>query len=187
MAARGARAAARADAAHRRAHDYGADDPEVTGPPRGFPARAAAIGLDRRPQRADRYPLGRRRCRPHAQNAAELVALAPDVILASGSAPSEPLLQATRTVPIVFTAVADPVGAGFVKSLARPGGNTTGFTQFEFGMSGEMAGAAQGDRAGVTRVAVIRDAGIAAGIGQFAAIQAVGALVRRRIEPGQCA
>ena len=81
------------------------------------------------------------------RHAAELVALAPDVILAQASDDRGPLLQATRTVPIVFVVVADPVGAGFVDSLARPGGNATGFSQFEYGMSGEMAGAAQADRA----------------------------------------
>ena len=98
------------------------------------------------------------------RHAAELVALAPDVILASGSAAAGPLLQATRTVPIVFVLVADPVGAGFVDSLARPGGNATGFTQFEYGIGGEMAGAAQGrSRRGVTRAAVLRDPAIAAG------------------------
>ena len=79
--------------------------------------------------------------------AAELVALAPDVIFAIGSAAIGPLLQATRTVPIVFVHVPDPVGAGFVDSLARPGGNVTGFTQFEYGIERKMAGAAQGDRA----------------------------------------
>jgi putative tryptophan/tyrosine transport system substrate-binding protein len=75
--------------------------------------------------------------------AAELVALAPDVILASGSSVLAPLLQATRTVPIVFTIVADPVGAGFVDSLAEPGGNATGFTPFELRPERKMAGAAQ--------------------------------------------
>ena len=100
--------------------------------------------------------------------AAELVALAPDVILATTAPTVAPLLQATRTVPIVFATVVDPVGAGFVDSLARPGGNATGFIQFEYGIEREMAGAAQGDRAG-------RDAGggpsrsrQSAGIGQFA-------------------
>ena len=79
--------------------------------------------------------------------AAELVALAPDVILAHGTATMAPLLQATRTVPIVFLDVADPVGAGFVDSLARPGGNATGFMQFEYSIEREMAGTAQADRA----------------------------------------
>ena len=79
--------------------------------------------------------------------AAELVALTPDVILATGSVTVGPLLQATRTVPIVFAYVPDPVGAGFVDSLARPGGNATGFTPFEYSLEREMAGTAQGDRA----------------------------------------
>src|SRR5262249_58051069 len=69
--------------------------------------------------------------------AAELVALSPDVILATGSAAAEPLLRATRTIPVVFVVVPDPVGAGFVNSLARPGGNATGFIQFEYGISGK--------------------------------------------------
>src|SRR5215468_3927394 len=78
---------------------------------------------------------------------AELVALAPDVILAVSSATTEPLLHATRTVPIVFVQVAEPVGAGFVETLARPGGNVTGFMLYEYGISGKWLGAAQGDRA----------------------------------------
>jgi hypothetical protein len=81
------------------------------------------------------------------RHAAELVALAPDVILAAGDSTVPPLLQATRSVPIVFPVVTDPVGAGYVDSLARPGGNVTGFMNFEFGMSGKMAGATQRDRA----------------------------------------
>ena len=82
------------------------------------------------------------------RHAAELAALAPDVILAAGSVTVGPMLQATRTVPIVFPIVVDPVGAGVVDSLARPGGNATGFLTFEYSLSGEMAGAAQRDRAG---------------------------------------
>jgi putative ABC transport system substrate-binding protein len=105
--------------------------------------------------------------------AAELAALAPDVILAAGSATVAPLLQATRTVPIVFTIVPDPVGAGFVDSLARPGGNATGFLSFEYGMSGKWLALLKEIAPGVTRAAVIRDPAITAGIGQFAAIQSV--------------
>ena len=105
--------------------------------------------------------------------AAELVALAPDVILAAGSAAAAPLLQATRTVPIVFANVPDPVGAGFVDSLARPGGNVTGFTSFEYGMSGKWLELLKEIAPGVTRAAVLRDPAIPAGIGQFGAIQAV--------------
>jgi putative ABC transport system substrate-binding protein len=101
----------------------------------------------------------------------ELAALAPDVILTVGTATMSSLLQATRTVPIVFVAVADPVGAGFVKSLARPGGNTTGFTVFEYGMSGKWVELLKEIAPGVTRVAVLRD--LAIGIAQLATIQAV--------------
>ena len=105
--------------------------------------------------------------------AAELVALAPDVILATGAAAVGPLLQATRTVPIVFAIVPDPVGAGFVDSLARPGGNATGFMQFEYGISGKWLELLKEIAPGVTRAAVLRDPAISAGIGQFGAIQSV--------------
>ena len=105
--------------------------------------------------------------------AAELVALAPDVILANGSSTVAPLRQATRTVPIVFVNVIDPVGAGLVDSLARPGGNATGFTIFEYGMSAKWLELLKEIVPGVTRAAVLRDPAMAAGIGQFAAIQAV--------------
>ena len=105
--------------------------------------------------------------------AAELVALAPDVILALGSATVGPLLQTTRTVPIVFAYVPDPVGAGFVESLARPGGNATGFTPFEYSTSGKWLELLKEIAPGVSRAAVIRDPAISTGIGQFGAIQAV--------------
>jgi putative tryptophan/tyrosine transport system substrate-binding protein len=105
--------------------------------------------------------------------AAELVALAPDVILGAGSLSLGPLLQATRVVPIVFVHVPDPVGAGFVDSLARPGGNATGFTLFEYSTSGKWLELLKQIAPGVTRVAVIRDPTITGGIGQFSAIQAV--------------
>jgi putative ABC transport system substrate-binding protein len=105
--------------------------------------------------------------------AAELVALAPDVILAAGSAMAGPLLQATTTVPIVFVYTPDPVGAGFVDSLARPGGNATGFTLFEYGISGKWLELLKEIAPGVARVAVLRDAAIAAGAGQLGAIQSV--------------
>ena len=108
------------------------------------------------------------------RHAAELAALAPDVILAgTGTATVAPLLQATRTVPIVFAVVIDPVGAGFVDSLARPGGNATGFTVFEYGMSGKWLELLKQIAPAVTRTAVLRDPTIASGIGQFAAVQAV--------------
>ena len=107
------------------------------------------------------------------RHASELVALAPDVILASGGAVVPSLLQATRTVPIVFTGTPDPVGAGFVESLARPGGNATGFTIFEYGISGKWLELLKEIAPHVTRAAVIRDPAIAAGLGSWGAIQSV--------------
>jgi putative ABC transport system substrate-binding protein len=104
--------------------------------------------------------------------AAELVALDPDVILAQSSASVAPLLLATRTIPVVFTTVADPVGAGFVESLARPGGNATGFTNFEYSIAGKWLELLKEIAPGVMRVAVFRESTIAAGAGQFGAIQA---------------
>jgi ABC-type uncharacterized transport system substrate-binding protein len=101
----------------------------------------------------------------------ELVALAPDVILATGASAVAPLLKATRTAPIVFTNVVDPVGAGFVDSLARPGGNVTGFVSFEYGLSAKWLELLKEIAPRVTRVAVIRDPDISAGTGQFGAIQ----------------
>ena len=103
---------------------------------------------------------------------AELVSLAPDVILANTNAVA-PLLQVTSTVPIVFAGVADPVGAGIVDSLARPSGNITGFTPFDYSMSGKWLQLLKEIAPGVTRVAVLRDASIAAGPAQFAVIQAL--------------
>ena len=105
--------------------------------------------------------------------AAELVALAPDVILASGTSAMGPLLNATRTLPIVFVNVADAVGAGFVDSLARPGGNATGFIAFEYSISAKWVELLKQIAPGVTRAAVLRDPAITAGIGQFAVIQSV--------------
>ena len=105
--------------------------------------------------------------------AAELVALTPDVILAAGAVTVGPLLQASRTVPIVFAGVTDPVGAGFVASLARPGGNATGFMNFEYGVSGKWLELLKQIAPRVTRAAVLRDSTIMASMGQFAAIQSV--------------
>jgi putative ABC transport system substrate-binding protein len=105
--------------------------------------------------------------------AAELVALAPDVIFASGSAAVGPLRRATRTVPIVFAATPDPVGAGFVESLARPGGNITGFTPYEYGIGAKWLEVLKEIAPSVARVAVIRDPTITAGIGLWGAIQSV--------------
>jgi putative ABC transport system substrate-binding protein len=113
------------------------------------------------------------------KHAAELAASTPDVLVgASGTTTVAALLQATRTVPIVFAIVIDPVGAGFVANLARPGGNATGFTMFEYGMSGKWLELLKQIAPGVTRAAVLRDPAIASGIGQFGAVQAVAPSLR---------
>jgi len=103
--------------------------------------------------------------------AAELVALAPEVILAVGTTTAGLMLQATQTIPVVFVNLADPVGAGFVQSLARPGGNATGFTSFEYSLSGKWIELLKQIAPHVTRVAVLRDTAQASGIAQFSAIQ----------------
>jgi putative tryptophan/tyrosine transport system substrate-binding protein len=115
--------------------------------------------------------------------AAELVALAPDVILASGGAVVGPLLQVTRAVPIVFTQTPDPVATGFVASLARPGGNATGFTQVEYGMATKWLELLKEIAPRVTRVAVLRDPAVPEGIGQFAVIQSVAPALRVEVSP----
>ena len=105
--------------------------------------------------------------------AAELVALAPDVIVAAGSQSVAALEQTTRAVPIVFASVVDPVGAGYVTRLARPGGNATGFTAFEYSLSGKWLELLKEIAPNLTRIAILRDPALAAGIGQFAVIQAM--------------
>jgi len=107
------------------------------------------------------------------KRAAELVALGPEVILAHSSAAVAALLQESRTIPIVFTLVADPVGGGYVNSLARPGGNATGFTNFEYSIGGKWLELLKEIAPNVKRVAVLRESFVAAGPGQFGAIQAV--------------
>jgi len=106
--------------------------------------------------------------------AAELVSFAPSVILAAGGSTVVPLMQATNTIPIVFTGASDPVGGGLVASLSRPGGNVTGFTPFEYSMSGKWLELLKEVAPAVKRVAVLRDPSIPQGIGQFGAIQSLG-------------
>ena len=117
------------------------------------------------------------------KQAAELVALAPDVVLASGIPVLAALLQATRTVPIVFAQVVDPVGAGLVATLARPGGNATGFTIFEYGLGGKWVELLKEITPGVTRAAVLRDAASTSGIGQLGAIQSVASSFGMELTP----
>jgi putative ABC transport system substrate-binding protein len=115
--------------------------------------------------------------------AAELVALGPDVMLASGGPVLASMLKATRTVPIVFVIVADPVGSGFVASLSRPGGNATGFMQFEYSLSGKWLELLKQIVPGLTRAAVLWDPAIASGIGQFAVMQSVAPSIGVELSP----
>ena len=117
------------------------------------------------------------------RHAAELVALAPDVIMAHGAVTVGPLLQATRTVPIVFPVASDPVAAGFVDSLARPGGNATGFMNFEYSIGGKWLELLKQIAPGVTRVAVLRYADTPSGVGQFGIIQSVAPSLRVEVTP----
>ena len=117
------------------------------------------------------------------RHAAELVALAPDVILAAGDSTMPPLLQSSHAVPIVFPVATDPVGAGYVESLARPGRNATGFMVFEFGVSGKFLELLKEITPRITRAAVLRDATIPSGPAQFSAIQAVAPALRIDVIP----
>jgi putative ABC transport system substrate-binding protein len=108
--------------------------------------------------------------------AAELIALGPDVVLASTTAAVAQLQQASRTVPIVFVSAIDPVGSGLITSMARPGGNVTGFVIFEYALAAKWLELLKEIAPGVKRVAALRDATVASGIGQFAAIQAAGSV-----------
>jgi putative ABC transport system substrate-binding protein len=116
-------------------------------------------------------------------HAAELVALAPDLILAHGTSTVAPLLQVTRTVPVVFVSTTDPVGAALVDTLAHPGGNATGFMAYEYSLSGKWLELLKQIVPGVTRVAILRDAGQGSGTNYFAVIQAMAPLLRVEVSP----
>jgi ABC-type uncharacterized transport system substrate-binding protein len=151
----------------------GEDDPDMRGRVVTLLQGLAQLGwTDGRNVRIDtRWPAANAdNIRKHA---AELAALKPDVIVAGGTSTVGPLVQATRTVPIVFVGVADPVGAGLVDSLARPGGNATGFMQFEYGLTAKWLELLKEIAPSVTRVAVLRNPAVTSGIGQFAIIQYV--------------
>jgi putative tryptophan/tyrosine transport system substrate-binding protein len=149
------------------------DDPEGRTRDEAFVKRLRQLGwIEDRNLRIEERRTGGSAELAH-KYAAELVALAPDVIVTTGSAGLIPLLQMTRTIPIVFTIVPDPVGAGFVDSLARPGGNATGFSQFEYGLTSKWLELLKEVAPGVTRVAVVREPGLTAAIAQFAALEAV--------------
>ena len=152
---------------------FAADDPEAKARVEAFVEALQQLGwsVGRNVQIDIRWGAGDAERTRHY--AAELVALAPDAILAAGGATVGPLLQATRSVPIVFTLTPDPVGAGFVDSLSNPGGNATGFTNFEYGIGVKWVELLKEIAPRVTRAAVLRDPAIPAGIGEFGAIQAV--------------
>jgi putative tryptophan/tyrosine transport system substrate-binding protein len=159
-----------------------ADDPEGQARFAAFTQALKQLGWsDGRNLRIDIRWANADDIRSHAM---ELAALAPDVLVAgTGTATAAPLLQATRTVPIVFVSVIDPVGAGFVASLAQPGGNATGFTIFEFSMSGKWLEVLKEIAPGVTRAAVLRDPAVASGIGQFGAVQIVAPSLGVQVTP----
>jgi ABC-type uncharacterized transport system substrate-binding protein len=160
-----------------------ADDPEYQARITAFLQELAQLGwIDGRNVRIDtRWGIADAdRIRKYA---AELVALAPDVILANSSAALVPLLQATRTIPIVFTAVADPVGAGYVDSLARPGRNATGFLVFEYSIAGKWLELLKEIAPRVTRAVVLRESAIAAGPAQFGVIQAIAPSLAVELRP----
>ena len=121
------------------------------------------------------------------KHAVELVASAPDVVLAHGNGPVAALRQVTRTLPIVFPVVGDPVGTGIVESLARPGGNATGFAQFEFSMSGKWLELLKQIFPDMTRAAILRDPLMGTGTSQFAAVQAVAPSLRVEVTQLTCA
>ena len=149
------------------------DDPEAASRVAAFQQALASAGwVDGRNLRIDYRWTGGDADRLK-KYMSELVALAPDVILAEGSLSVGPLLQMTRSIPIVFTNVVDPVGSGYVASLSHPSGNATGFTQFEYRISGKWFELLREVAPSVSRVAVLRDPRIGPGIGQFAVIQAM--------------
>jgi len=117
------------------------------------------------------------------KHAVELAALSPDVIVASGAATVPAVMQAARDIPIVFTRVVDPVGAGFVDSMARPGGNVTGFVMLEYSMTGKYLDLLREIAPGMSRVAVLRDPAISSGTGQFGAIQSAAQSLRVDVTP----
>jgi putative ABC transport system substrate-binding protein len=151
---------------------FPADDPEGQARLRAFVEGLQHLGwTDGRNVKIEvRWPVGDA---DRSRSAEGLVALAPDVILASTSSSVAALQRITRSVPIVFASVIDPVGAGFVASLSRPGGNTTGFLSFEYSLSGKWLELLKEIAPHLNRVAVLHDPALAAGIGQFAAIQAM--------------
>jgi ABC-type uncharacterized transport system substrate-binding protein len=163
--------------------NLGADDVEGQGRLSAFRQGLQAFGWaeGRNIQIEPRWAAGR--LGDARRYAAELVALGPDVLFASAGFAARPLREATRSVPIVFVNVIDPVGSGIVESLAHPGGNATGFTQFDYGMSGKWLELLREISPRIKRVAVIRDARVDTGIGQLAALQSVAPALGIELRP----
>jgi putative tryptophan/tyrosine transport system substrate-binding protein len=149
----------------------------------GVPAGSAGIGLGRWPQRADRCSLGCRRCRPQSQTRGGTSCAGTRRHPGLGRQFVGTLLQATTTVPIVFTQTPDPVGAGFVESLARPGDNATGFSIFDYSLGGKWLELLKQIAPSVTRVAVIRDPATPQGIGQFSALHSLAPSLGLEVTP----
>jgi putative tryptophan/tyrosine transport system substrate-binding protein len=150
---------------------FSADDPVTDARKRAFEQALAQLGWRPGTNLSIEYRLPGGGAESIRRQAAELVALAPDVIVTAGSLAPSPLLEATRTIPVVMTNVPDPVGAGWVQSLARPGGNATGFTNFEYSLGGKWVEWLKQVAPDMTRALILRSATSVAGIGQFAAVQ----------------
>src|SRR5262245_55551534 len=162
--------------------NFAADDPESQARLGPFVQRLSELGwtLGHNLRIDYRWATDSDRIRRHA---AELVSLAPDVILANSTLAVGPMLQATRTLPVVFANVIDPVGQGFVTSLAKPGGNATGFSAFEFGFSGKWVELLKELAPRITRAAVIRDSKRGSGVAQFAAVQGAASSLGVEVSP----
>jgi len=162
--------------------NFAADDPESTARITVFVQSLHGLGWTVGHNLQIDYRFGAGDVERYRRFASELVALVPDVLVTSGAPAVEALQRTTRTVPIVFVTVTDPVGGGLVASLARPGGNTTGFTLSEYGLSAKWLELLKQIAPNVTRAAVLRDP-VAVGIGQFAAIQAVAPSLQVELSP----
>src|SRR5215471_2880298 len=162
--------------------NFAADDPESTSRITVFVQSLHGLGWTVGHNLQIDYRFGAGDVERYRRFASELVALAPEVPVTAGAPAVEALQRATRTVPIVFVTVTDPVGGGLVASLARPGGNTTGFTLSEYGLSAKWLELLKQIAPNVTRAAVLRDP-VAVGIGQFAAIQAVAPSLQVELSP----
>jgi putative ABC transport system substrate-binding protein len=158
-----------------------ADDPESRLRSEAFRQALATLGWSE--GRNVKFELRASAPEQMRKMAAELVALGPDIIVAAGTVPVGALLQTTRSIPIVFVQVVDPVGAGFVESLARPGGNVTGFTQFEYSISGKWLDLLKEIAPDVMRIGVVRDSQIVTGIGMYAVMQAVAPSLHVELTP----